>query len=326
MSAADTGRALHSASSGLERERHRYQQGGEQLLIVLIDPRPLTRQCLSRWLQDGSPDLHVVSVGSAVDLLDASRLLNDPQIIIFSIGAASVKDSDVLGTLTLLRRHMSRIPLVLLSDRDDVDDIIEAMEQGVRGYVPTSLEPSEVAAALQCVAAGGTFVPASAVMFAQNWQYASRTSIEHESSALKRLTPRETAVLARLRQGKPNKIIAHELGITEGTVKVFVRRILMKLHASNRTEVAFHIVERGKSSDDAIDAFVSIVSDLVESGERQAAIGILLGLIRRESDALQATMRDEVEEYMRSNARIEQRLNEVVDYQASTDGWLNRLP
>jgi DNA-binding NarL/FixJ family response regulator len=60
----------------------------------------------------------------------------------------------VLGKITLLRRHMSRIPLVLLSDSDDVDDIIEAMEQGVRGYITTNLEPSEAAAALQCVAAG----------------------------------------------------------------------------------------------------------------------------------------------------------------------------
>ena len=54
----------------------------------------------------------------------------------------------------------------------------------------------------------------------------------------RRLTPRESEVLARLRQGKPNKIIAHELEITENTVKVFVRRILMKLGASNRTAVA----------------------------------------------------------------------------------------
>ena len=145
----------------------------------------------------------------------------------------------MLGKITLLRRHMSRIPLVLLSDRDDVDDIVAAMEQGVRGYIPTSLEPSEAAAALQCVAAGGTFVPASAMIkFAQDRQDGARPSAEHETSALKRLTPRESEVLARLRQGKPNKIIAHELEITESTVKVFVRRILMKLHASNRTEVA----------------------------------------------------------------------------------------
>ncbi len=52
------------------------------------------------------------------------------------------------------------------------------------------------------------------------------------------LTPREMEVAARLRQGKPNKVIAHELEISESTVKAFVRRILIKLHALNRTEVA----------------------------------------------------------------------------------------
>ena len=226
-------------SSGLEGETGHSRRPGKGVSIVLIDRRPLTRQCLSRWLQDGSPDLHVVSFGSPVDLLDASRSLSEPNTIIFSIGAASVRDPEVLGKITLLRRHMSRIPLVLLADRDDVDDIVAAMEHGVRGYIPTSLEPPEAAAALQCVAAGGTFVPASALIkFAQDRQNGAGPSAEHETSALRRLTPRESEVLARLRQGKPNKIIAHELEITENTVKVFVRRILMKLHASNRTEVA----------------------------------------------------------------------------------------
>jgi DNA-binding NarL/FixJ family response regulator len=207
--------------------------------IVLIDRQPLTRHCLSRWLQDGSPDLHVVSVGSPADLLDTSRSLSDSHIIIFSIGAASVGDPEVLGKLTLLRPHMSRIPLVLLSDRDNVDEIVEAIEHGVRGYIPTSLEPSEAAAALQCVAAGGTFVPASAMIkLAQERQHRSIRPSEGEASPFQDLTPRESDVLARLRQGKPNKIIAHELKISESTVKAFVSRILTKLHASNRTEVA----------------------------------------------------------------------------------------
>ena len=56
------------------------------------------------------------------------------------------------------------------------------------------------------------------------------------------LTPREMEVVARLRQGKPNKVIAHELEISESTVKAFVRRILIKLKALNRTEVA-HLTE-----------------------------------------------------------------------------------
>ena len=52
------------------------------------------------------------------------------------------------------------------------------------------------------------------------------------------LTPCESEVLGRLSEGKPNKVIARELGIREGTVKVFVRRILSKLHVSNRTQLA----------------------------------------------------------------------------------------
>jgi DNA-binding NarL/FixJ family response regulator len=240
MTTGDTG-ASPPSTLGLERGSDPRWQAGKGVSIVLIERRALTRQCLSRWLQDGSHDLRVVSVSSPADLLDSSRSLNDPQMIVFSIGAASVKDPEVLGRINLLRCHMGRIPLVLLSDREDVDDIVEAMEQGVRGYIPTSLEPSEAAAAIQCVVAGGTFVPASALikLFAQDPRHdASRAPSTLDKGPLKSLTPRENEVLARLRQGKPNKVIAHELAISESTVKVFVRQILMKLGASNRTEVA----------------------------------------------------------------------------------------
>jgi hypothetical protein len=77
--------------------------------IVLIDCRPLTRQCLTRWLQDGSPDLHIIPIANPADLLDAANVPSAPTTIIFSIGAGMVRDRDVLGQMTLLRRHLSRI-------------------------------------------------------------------------------------------------------------------------------------------------------------------------------------------------------------------------
>ena len=245
----------------LGQEPDRGRPAGKGVSIVLIERRSLTRQCLGRWLQDGSPDLRLISVSGPADLLDSSRSLNDPQMIVFSIGAASVKDPAVLDRINLLRRQMRRIPLVLLADRDDVDEIVEAVEHGVRGYISTSLEPSEAAAAIQCVVAGGTFVPASALIkFAHDRQQDARGAPHIlDKDPFESLTPRETEVLARLRQGKPNKIIAHELDITESTVKVFVRRILIKLHASNRTEVASLV--RGR-----------IDSDGAISGTRQVAL------------------------------------------------------
>jgi DNA-binding NarL/FixJ family response regulator len=60
-----------------------------------------------------------------------------------------------------------------------------------------------------------------------------QTGQEHDS----RFTERETAVLERLRQGQPNKIIAHALGVSESTVKVHLRSIMSKLKVSNRTQI-----------------------------------------------------------------------------------------
>jgi response regulator RpfG family c-di-GMP phosphodiesterase len=119
-------------STGLKGVAAPGQQTGQRVSIVLIDRRPLTRRCLTRWLQDGMPDLHVAWVGSPTDLLGGMSSPSKPGIVIFNIGAAAVGDPDVLGKISLLRRHLSRIPLVLLSDRDEVDDIIAAIEHGVR--------------------------------------------------------------------------------------------------------------------------------------------------------------------------------------------------
>jgi DNA-binding NarL/FixJ family response regulator len=53
------------------------------------------------------------------------------------------------------------------------------------------------------------------------------------------LTAREIEVLNGLRQGKSNKVIAYELNISISTVKIYVRNIMKKLKATNRTQVAF---------------------------------------------------------------------------------------
>ena len=55
------------------------------------------------------------------------------------------------------------------------------------------------------------------------------------------LTQRQAAVAEALRHGKSNKIIAYELNMCENTVKVHIRSILKKLHATNRTEAAFRL-------------------------------------------------------------------------------------
>jgi DNA-binding NarL/FixJ family response regulator len=57
-------------------------------------------------------------------------------------------------------------------------------------------------------------------------------------------------VLSHLKQGKANKTIAHELGMSESTVKVHVRNIMRTMGATNRTEAACKAQLLGSLLDD----------------------------------------------------------------------------
>jgi DNA-binding NarL/FixJ family response regulator len=213
------------------------------LLIILIDNRPLMRQCFGRWLEESLHDGRIITLANPVEVLEDSRSFKEAHLIVLSIGVARVSDPEVLDNIDRLARALPEVPIVLLSDHEDVEEVAQAIHHGVRGYIPTRLDLAEAAAGIRCVEAGGTFVPADIlVRFVQHQQSMAHLSLDPEKTLWEFLTPREMEVVARLRQGKPNKLIAYELEISESTVKTFVRRILIKLRAVNRTEVA-HLTE-----------------------------------------------------------------------------------
>jgi DNA-binding NarL/FixJ family response regulator len=79
--------------------------------------------------------------------------------------------------------------------------------------------------------AGGSFVSADQLRAARK---------RHEAPAHSfGLSVRQTQIAEGIRVGKPNKILAYELGMQESTVKVHIRNIMRKMRARNRTEIAF---------------------------------------------------------------------------------------
>ena len=134
-----------------------------------------------------------------------------------------------------LSEHTKNTSVVVLSDKDDPDLIVEVLEKGVRGYIPTNLPLSVAIQAMQLVQSGGVFVPANSLIAAR------RKPHETMGNSLGNgiFTARQAAVVEALRRGKANKIIAYELNMKESTVKVHVRNIMKKLHATNRTQVAY---------------------------------------------------------------------------------------
>jgi DNA-binding NarL/FixJ family response regulator len=196
----------------------------------------LTRQCLSQALAQNWPGTEITVLGEPLEALKDQRLCRGAELVLLNLGAAHATAPLPRSTIRRLVGHFAGVPLVVFGDHEDIEDVVAAIQLGARGYIPTSQDLVEVAEALRFVCAGGTFVPASSLIKCAPQLMAE---LRGHGRACDRLTPREMEVLVRLRQGMPNKGIAHELDISESTVKVFVRRILAKLHAVNRTEVAY---------------------------------------------------------------------------------------
>ena len=195
----------------------------------------LRRQGHENALSFGSTDELLAHIGGEVGSLSG---------VIICVGARSVAEPPVEAELQRSIAAVTPVPIVILSDRDESKEALTAFRYGVRGYIPTSLEPSLALEALRIVLAGGSFLPADMLIRARRHAPpdAALQSSHAPNSMERRETwpPRQLAVLRLLAQGKANKEIARALEMEESTVKVHVRHIMRKLGATNRTQAALH--------------------------------------------------------------------------------------
>ena len=207
--------------------------------IVVIDERAFRRECVVRMLREVSPEFRVAALARPGDLAEESLEQGGEgvDVIILDIGWTRLPDERIAADVRFLKECFGEVPVILLSDREDSAHVAEALNCGARGFIPTTLGAGVVAEAVRLVGAGGTFIPASALVhaLAARREAAGRGRPGAEAAGL---TPREREVLNLLREGKPNKIIAAVLDLKETTVKIHVRHIMKKLKATNRTEAA----------------------------------------------------------------------------------------
>jgi two-component system nitrate/nitrite response regulator NarL len=118
---------------------------------------------------------------------------------------------------------------------DDADDLIAALRAGADGYLLKDMEPEEMVEALRSAAAGRIVVSEALTHL---MAAALRQDPRPESVAAAGLTEQEHRILEKIATGLSNKLIARELDIAEGTVKVHVKHLLRKLSLRSRVEAA----------------------------------------------------------------------------------------
>lgn len=212
--------------------------------IAWIDPYALTRDCMIKVLSLQQPNL-IVHPFESVDAFLAGDSTDVDVIILYSHRSydSSLQDIDTLHGL------LSDRPMIVLSDQEEtsqIQTIRDALRAGASGFISTrSMGLGMTLSAIRFVQSGGTFAPLDLLLSDQ----ATVTADEPAQDSPYRLTARQRDVLAQLQQGKANKIIAHELGMSESTAKVHIRNIMRKMGATNRTQAAFNALKHYAGSD-----------------------------------------------------------------------------
>jgi DNA-binding NarL/FixJ family response regulator len=198
--------------------------------IVIVDSQQFSRDCLDQLLAGFShAGLHVRFLASYHDMESVPHI--DARIIIYHAHQHETMPQDLLDAVT-----ESPIPVMVISDLEGsrlASLYRSALKEGVAGLMSTSDTClSTLRAAIPFIINGGNFLPRDLLL-----QDVSDTPHRPAVSAsCSLLTPRQNEVLELMRKGKPNKLIAHALGMSESTTKVHVRNIMRAFGAHNRTE------------------------------------------------------------------------------------------
>jgi two-component system, NarL family, nitrate/nitrite response regulator NarL len=205
--------------------------------ILLVDDHPMMRRGL-RDLLELEPDLEPVGdAGSGPDALKLAEELN-PDLILLDLNMPGM---DGLETLKRLRDAGEDARIVMFTVSDDQSHVLEALRNGADGYLLKDMDAEQLVAQIRQAAHGKLALsPELTMVLAEAIRERPKTSTQVQASSL---TKREKDVLRWIAKGQSNKMIARKLDITEGTVKVHVKRLLNKLGMRSRTEAAVWVVE-----------------------------------------------------------------------------------
>ncbi len=201
--------------------------------VLIADDHPLVRDALARVLEGVDGRLDVVEAGDGVAL--EAVLESQP----FDLALVDLMMPAMEGPegIRRLRRRWPTLPVIVVSGQVDPGIVRAVLEAGAAGFVPKTGAADVLVRACRTVCAGGVYVPPHALLALREGQASPRHDVA--------LTPRQHDVLALLMQGEPNRRIAQQLGVTEGTVKLHIASLLRALRARNRTEAVFRARQMG---------------------------------------------------------------------------------
>lgn len=193
--------------------------------VLVVDDHPLFRDGLSSLLAT-VPDIDVVgSAGDGRSAVQAAVELH-PDVVLMDL---NLPGTPGLEATRQILAHAPQCAVLVLTMVADEASVLASIRVGARGYLLKEAAQDEVLAAIRTVAAGGaSYGPRIA---------ATVLGTDHPDG----MTTRESQVLALLAEGRSNREIARELGLSLKTVQNHVSRLLAKLQVRDRTEAVLRM-------------------------------------------------------------------------------------
>jgi len=205
--------------------------------ILIIDDHPLFRKGLMQLIQTAD-EFDIVGEASGGKDGIALALALHPDIILLDL---NMKDMSGIDVLKALKPADIDSRIIMLTVSDHAEDLVAALRAGADGYLLKDMEPEDLLANIRSAGLGRlTLNDKLTGMLAHALSEGNRPKSPDEAG----LTEQERKILLQISTGKSNKLIAHELGITEGTVKVHVKHLLKKLNLKSRVEAALWSIGR----------------------------------------------------------------------------------
>ena len=205
--------------------------------LVVVDDHALFRKGIGQLLSMYG-DLHVVAEAACgADGIEAV-LTHRPDVALVDL---HMKGLDGISVVRALKTAGSATRLVMLTVSDSSFDVMEALKAGASGYLLKDMEPEELLERIVEAQRGR-------IVISESLNGLLARSLRDEAQATERslapLTDRERDILGCLANGLSNKLIARDLNIAEGTVKVHIKNLLKKLRFRSRLEAAVWAIEQ----------------------------------------------------------------------------------
>ncbi len=197
--------------------------------ILIADDHPLFREALSGALTPYFENAQIVEAESLETAQDRLSEFEDIKLVLLDL---NMPGGEYFNGLITLREQYPNIPVGVISGSDSVEVVAQVMSLGAQGFIPKVSATREIAQAIVDMIAGKKWLPDGIEEQLEKVDDELKVLLQR----FRELTPKQIQVLSYLRAGLMNKQIAHEMNVTEATIKAHISAILRKLEINTRTQ------------------------------------------------------------------------------------------